>query len=248
MKIKLLQWNIWYKENIANIVSEIKKMDPDVICLQEVTVNHPTYNKIDCVKFLQKELGMKGYYKYSEKIKGGEGASFGNMILSKYPIKKKKFAYVQKRKGKLGADYADENRIYLEINLSVGKKTLQVGTTHLSYTHKFLETEKKRKEAGELLKIVGKKKKNFIFSGDLNSLPDSSSLVQRLEGKLKNAEEDLSKKTWTTKPFDYNGFKVDKLKYKLDYCYVTKDLNVLSAKVAKTKYSDHLPILCEFDV
>lgn len=247
MKIKFLQWNIWYKENIVDIVNEIKKINPDVICLQEVTVNHPNYNKIDCANFIQKELGMKGYYKYSEKIKGLPKANFGNMILSKFPIKKKKYIYVQKRKGKLGSDYSDENRIYIEVELKAGTKTLQVGMTHLSYTHKFLETEKKKKEASQLLKILSKKKKGFIFSGDLNSIPESF-LVKELEARLKNVEKDLKTNTWTTKPFDYNGFKVDKLKYKLDYCYVTKDLNVLSAKVVKTKYSDHLPILCDFEV
>lgn len=246
MKIKFLQWNIWYKEDIVDIVNEIKKLNPDVICLQEVTVNHPNYNKIDCAKFIQKELAMKGYYKYSEKIKGSPKANFGNMILSKFPIKKKKYIYVQKRKGKLGADYSDENRIYIEVDLKIGTKTLQVGTTHLSYTHKFLETEKKKKEATQLLKILAKKKKGFIFSGDLNSTPDSV-LVKELGARLRNAEKDLNNNTWTTKPFDYNGFKVDKLKYKLDYCYVTKDLNVLSAKIIKTKYSDHLPILCEIE-
>jgi len=36
MKIKLLQWNILYKENIDNIISELKRIDADIVCVQEL--------------------------------------------------------------------------------------------------------------------------------------------------------------------------------------------------------------------
>ena len=53
--------------------------------------------------------------------------------------------------------------------------------------------------------------------------------------------------TWTTKPFSYNGFTVDKLDYKLDYVFTSSDISVKNIKVIDTEYSDHLPILCEID-
>ncbi len=39
MKLTLLQWNIWYKEDIRNIAKEIKRINPDIVSLQELTVN-----------------------------------------------------------------------------------------------------------------------------------------------------------------------------------------------------------------
>ena len=34
--MKLLQWNIWYKEDISNIAKELKRIDADVVCIQEL--------------------------------------------------------------------------------------------------------------------------------------------------------------------------------------------------------------------
>ncbi len=35
--MKVLQWNIWYKEDINNIASELKRIDADVVCIQELS-------------------------------------------------------------------------------------------------------------------------------------------------------------------------------------------------------------------
>lgn len=44
MHIAILQWNIWYKENIENVVAFIKEINPVIVCLQELSVNG-TYNR-----------------------------------------------------------------------------------------------------------------------------------------------------------------------------------------------------------
>ena len=40
MKIKLLQWNIWYKENIDNILKVINEVKPDIVTLQEISFDN----------------------------------------------------------------------------------------------------------------------------------------------------------------------------------------------------------------
>ena len=35
--MKILQWNIWYKEDINNIAKELKRIDADVVCIQELS-------------------------------------------------------------------------------------------------------------------------------------------------------------------------------------------------------------------
>ena len=69
--------------------------------------------------------------------------------------------------------------------------------------------------------------------------------MQEIQKYLKNAGPDPSEKTWTTKPFSYKGFEASTLDWRLDYCFVTPDLQITSAEVVKTSYSDHLPILLE---
>lgn len=38
MRLTLLQWNIWYKEDIRNIAVFLREHPADVICLQELTI------------------------------------------------------------------------------------------------------------------------------------------------------------------------------------------------------------------
>lgn len=38
MKLSVLQWNVWYKEDIRNIAKFLREHPADVICLQELTI------------------------------------------------------------------------------------------------------------------------------------------------------------------------------------------------------------------
>ena len=124
---------------------------------------------------------------------------------------------------------------------------LTVGTAHVSYSHRFEITDRKIMEVNKLIKILKKNKKMFVFTGDMNSTPDSYTIKQ-LEKILKNCGPDGYQKTWTTKPFDYKDFKETKLRWRLDYVFASKDIRVIRSKIIKTKFSDHLPILVEFEM
>lgn len=126
--------------------------------------------------------------------------------------------------------------------LELPKTSLIVGTTHLSYTREFQTTDAKKKESDTLVNLLKNKKGNFIFMGDLNA-PKASYTVQEIEKYLVNLGPELNQNTWTTKPFDYLGFREDKLHWRLDHVFGTKDIDVISSKIITTEYSDHLPIL-----
>lgn len=102
----------------------------------------------------------------------------------------------------------------------------------------------KNKEIQNLINILKDKKENYIFSGDLNTTK-TSSYIKQIQQYLINCDTD---NTWTTKPFSYNGFNEDKLNWKLDYVFVTKDIKVSQIDVIDTEYSDHLPLLIEIEV
>jgi endonuclease/exonuclease/phosphatase (EEP) superfamily protein YafD len=89
-----------------------------------------------------------------------------------------------------------------------------------------------------------KKEKNYIFTGDLNAFPGSF-LLNELNGlsNIKNVGPDDSEKTWTTKPFEKQGFIENDLNWRLDYVFTTSDIMVNSSEVVDTEFSDHLPIL-----
>lgn len=241
MKIKILQWNIWYKDcinNLDKIIRELKKWDADIVCLQEVSAN----NDIEHLKRLFKTY-PHGYYAEADKF---ETRTQGNVILTKYPIINRETVFINEP-GKSHNGYDKEGRVYIEVELNIKGKSLTVGTTHSSYTDSFVETIGKSEEVGKIIDIIFEKKENYIFTGDLNTHA-SSFYITNIRNYLKNLGPALSEPTWTTKPFSYRDFKEDKLKWRLDYVFGSRDIKVNNAEILETKVSDHLPIMVEIDL
>ncbi|MBI3190117.1 endonuclease/exonuclease/phosphatase family protein [archaeon] len=138
-------------------------------------------------------------------------------------------------------------RAYIEATININGLKMTVGTVHMSFVPYFATTLKKKKEFELLYKILRNKNTRFIFSGDLNARPNSY-IVKVLKRNFRHCGPSLKQPTWTTKPFDYMGFKENKLRWRIDYVFATSDMRVLSSKIIKTKYSDHLPILVEFEI
>ena len=233
--MKILQWNIWYKEDINKIAKELKRIDADVVCIQELSFVGNDRTGINVLN----EVYPYVYYEIADTFL--DGRSQCNAILSRYPFINKNKSFVQEP-GTDKNDYSKEGRIYLEVSINCNDKVYNIGTTHLSYTHKFEETELKDKEVNKLINIV-KNKTNYIFTGDLNTIK-TSKYINKLSEYYINHD---TTNTWTTKPFSYNGFEVNELDYKLDYVFTSSDINIQNIKVIDTKYSDHLPILCEIN-
>ncbi len=233
--MRILQWNILYKEDINNIAKELKRLDADVVCIQELSFFGEDRSSVNVLNDVYPYI----YYEIADTV--NDGRSQCNAILSKYPFISKSKSYVQ-NPGKDKNDYSKEGRVYIEVSINYNNKIYNIGTTHLSYTHKFEETELKDTEVNKLIDII-KGKTSYIFTGDLNTIK-TSKYINRISEYYTNNDTD---NTWTTKPFSYNGFEANKLDYKLDYVFTSHDLNVKNVKTINTEYSDHLPILCEVD-
>ena len=83
-EVKVLSWNIWWKfEDYLNrqslIFNELTKAKPDILCLQEVWEDKDGSQA-------KKIADLFGYdYCYAKSF-DFDGVSFGNAIISKYPI------------------------------------------------------------------------------------------------------------------------------------------------------------------
>ncbi|MDO8609345.1 MAG: endonuclease/exonuclease/phosphatase family protein [bacterium] len=242
MQIKLLQWNILYKEKIENTVKLLKDINPDIFCLQELGINcnyNPTVKSIP--EYIANQLGVNYHYSFYSKADKSEMVAIANGVFSKFPILHKDSFFTQKP-GKNPKSFSDEGKTYAEVDIKINESMLTVATAHLSYTHKFIVTDKKKAEVDNLLNHIKNKKEKYIFTGDLNSTPDSY-IVSELSRYFVHAGPSYKEPTWTTKLFDYQGFREDKLRWRLDYVFTSKEIRIISSEIIKTNFSDHLPIL-----
>jgi endonuclease/exonuclease/phosphatase family metal-dependent hydrolase len=242
MIVTILQWNIWYQEDIRNIAKFLHEHPADIICLQELTRGFQQIEP-DTVAYIAKSLG---YHYYDQEIHHeDETWSQANGIFTKFPIINTRTVWINEPTGT--GTFNDEPRAYIEATLQVGDKQLIVGTTHMSYTKAFESTPRKEQEADKLTNALRGNKQNFILTGDLNAEPESPT-IQKISQALKHVGSDMHEPTWTTKPFSYEGFEADELKYRLDYVFATPDMRVVSSKILKTEYSDHLPVRAEIQL
>jgi endonuclease/exonuclease/phosphatase family metal-dependent hydrolase len=245
MKLSVLQWNVWFRENADNIVQFIQEQDADIVCLQELTQNSTT-NPLRDIPAELAALGYHAVYKPALQQSGKENIVMGNGIFSKFPIVGQRQVFVQHEDPKSN-NYAHENRIYIEAAIKADDTYFTVGTVHLSYITEFQINEQKRREVDTLISAIAQNAQRYIFTGDLNSLPDSYT-VEGLRKTLKSAGPDYTQATWTTKPFSYEGFEANTLEWRLDYVFTTPDIAVLDSRIIKTEFSDHLPILTTIEI
>jgi len=244
MIIKILQWNILFKEKAENILKLIKEIDADILCLQEVTQHCSHNDGRDVSKLIAEETGLK--YNFAPAGCFEDGLIIGNTIFSRFPIKENDNFVVKDYSG--GKTASDEQRVCALSTLDLGGgKTITISTTHLSYIPFMEETEDKIKQIKKLTDFFSKHNGPLVFTGDLNVSSDTNS-IKMIEEHLIHCGPNYSEPTWTTKPFSLDGFEEDQLRWRLDYAFASPDVKVLSAKILKTEYSDHLPILIEIEI
>lgn len=243
--IKILQWNIWYKENIDKIIQEIKRSGADIITAQEFILHDQ--KDIDTAKYVAEQLGFNYFYFTADTWSGRKDKDGqGNAIFSHFPIVSTQHKHINPPKHN-PANALEEGRIYVEVTLNIGGKPLTVGTTHLTFTPDFEITAERKKETDKLLEIVSQKKSAYILGADLNAGPDSY-VISELEKHLQPVGPDHSQPTFANQPFDYYGiYQVEGLEWRLDYLFATADISVHNAQIFETKYSDHLPILAKIE-
>ncbi len=81
MTLKILQWNVWYKEKADSVLNFIKENDPDILCLQELTQD----SKVNPSRNIVAEICSLGYETYYKLTIDRHREKMGNGIFSKYP-------------------------------------------------------------------------------------------------------------------------------------------------------------------
>jgi endonuclease/exonuclease/phosphatase family metal-dependent hydrolase len=235
-EITVLQWNVWFKENIERVLDVLKAQKADVICLQELTKGYIEQTQENTWEYIAHELGYEFYAQEIPIITSDAQWTQANAIFSKFPIKTRHREWLHKHHD--DTDLADQFRGYLEVTLDVHGYDITVATTHMS----FGALGQSDHELEKLIEIVESRSHRYVLTGDLNATPDTPRIEELLK-RLNNAGPPLNVNTWTTKTFHFGETEVSTLDWRYDYVFASHDLRAGSGRTVPTQVSDHLPIM-----
>lgn len=153
-------WTDLYDKPAADkILSDINKINADVLCLQEVSFDRTMFNHYNYDQLIKKFSDMG--YLYSIEVYGSRylNAKYGNMIFSKWPITNIKSGSLPLGQTKVMRAYCMGKIIHLDLNICC---------LHLDV---FDETGRTRTEQiNKLIMELNMPSDNLIICGDFNCI------------------------------------------------------------------------------
>jgi len=224
IKLKLMTYNMHRgigkdrKLNLNNTAEVIKSSDASIISLQEVERHSIRTGFKDQIKLLSEKLNMNYAYGKSINVLNGQ---YGNGILSKYPIEEYKAYDLPSYR---------EQRIILRAVINIDGYRLAVYNTHLGLK------EAERKEQLEYIQqMMGDETLDYLLMGDMNC--KSSNLTVITETMKDSAEGSLK--------LDQSTFEENEVQERIDYIFVSPNIEITSYDVILSEASDHYPVISE---
>lgn len=231
--IKVMSYNIRHGVgmdqvlDLDRIANEIRASGADIIGLQEVDRHYSARSNFeDQAKKLAESLGM--HYIYGANLDrdplepGGKRRQYGTAVLSRYPT--------IHSENHLLSSFGQEQRGLLEATINVKGNHIQFYSTHLGLT-----TEQRLAQIDEILAITSQYDRTTIITGDFNALPVSEE-IRLMKTLFKDGFEDQG---------DAFTFPADKPRSRIDYIFVSENVELTHPEVLSTLASDHLPIVGE---
>jgi endonuclease/exonuclease/phosphatase family metal-dependent hydrolase len=204
-------------EAIAGIIEE---SNADVVLLQEVSRGWVINGSVDMLEWLSQRLAMPY-------VAGPtSGAIWGNAILSRYPL-------LNAANEALPPDHLLLSRGYVRAEVDVGDGRLLLINTHF---HQIQADSHIRQEQVDHLLAGWSGAPQTVIAGDLNATPDAPEMLKMSAAGLVDTATLFS----PDPPFT---FPADDPQRRIDYIWVTPDLEISDFAVPHTTASDHLPII-----
>ena len=227
--VKFASYNILHNQRgVTQVIAELKKLDPDVLCLQEVESAEvvPMAEALD----MQRNYHPHAYQKSVNLA--GRKASWGNAILSKFPMYEAD-AIPNPGGGTFGvwAVIVVDGHKFLVANVHLSA-TWNANPVHIKQSGEF--------RYKEITNLIGAWQQRgsppILTTGDLNQIPLGNNYYE-MTHHWTDALDALGE---TGATFD-GGL----LQTRIDYFLLSKEWKPLSGGVIRTKASDHRPIWLE---
>ena len=211
------------KINFDVIADAIKKVDPDVVGFQEMRNVGPNEEYTDQTRILSEKTGLS--HLYFGKAIDFEFGPYGNSLISRYPILSAQTISIPDPNPKTGNKYY-ETRAVLKVVLEQGITVL--------VTHFGLNDDEQINAVKTV--VANLEKEKCILMGDFNLRPDSPLLLPIRE-RMKDTASVFSE--------ELLSFPSDNPREKIDYIFVSPDIEIISADIPAIVASDHRPHTAE---
>jgi endonuclease/exonuclease/phosphatase family metal-dependent hydrolase len=274
--VRLVSWNVQWCRGLdgvvdpARIAREARRFDPDVVCLQEVSVGFsdlPGSRGEDQVAALERELaGYALFYAPAVDVPTSHGgrAKFGNLIASRLPVGR----VLRHMLPWPPSSAPSMPRAALEATVHAPFGAVRVTSTHLEYystRHRAAQIERLREIHSEVQAEMRtesgagpfralERPQSGIVCGDFNLPPEDPLRARFLEAFLGDAPQFLD--SWQAlhpgEPHPHT-FRVHEREegakpYCCDYVFVSEDLRPRLKSISvdgMNRASDHQPVLLE---
>lgn len=241
MNLKVGSWNIFVygDREFSKMAELVEEENIEILGIQEAARYFDEEEELNSAKEIAEELDYNWQQFDSVDFRPEKPFTQGNAILSKYPIEKAEKHNLNPEWVDYDGTYETEPRILIEAVIDVGGEKIRFLTTHLQYSNRFESNDIKDAEIEKLIEIVENSDLPTILSGDFN-LHSSTEEIQRIAEKINRVEDDSP--TWTTEPFEHQGWTVKDLEYRLDNIFYSDDFSEMNHETIYSELSDHLPI------
>ncbi len=229
MKIKLMSYNTQHCLNFLTrkidfdiIADTMKRCEADIIGLQEIRDESRDAEYQAQTKIIAEKLGYHYHY-FAEAIRFGGVNPYGNALISRYPILSAETILIPDPEIRKYDGYY-ETRCVLKATIDVG-----IGLTVL-VSHFGLNPDEQENAVATIVANIPKE--HCVLMGDFNVEPDNPILYPIMQ-RLHDTAKDFSAPKFS--------FPSDNPTVKIDYIFVSKDLNVQCADIPEIVSSDHRP-------
>ena len=234
------------EEDKKAMLNYLKKLDADIVCLQEVLV-YKNPNRFT-LPDLREAMREYPYTYYDFKVYNSR-RQFGNVVFSRYPLINKQTIR-----------YESQANISSQCDVVVGKDTLRLVVNHLesfrlnnsdfsldsltvntlresSLNRKLTYASRlRRQQAYSVRKAIHHSPYPVIAVGDFNAIP-LSTVYWTMNIGLRDCYAESSVGRYGS-TYERNG-----MGGRIDYIFTSRALKPLACRVGKERYSDHYPVI-----
>ncbi len=229
-----IQHALDYQKQIIDtdlFVNAISKHNADFCCLNEVRGEGPIEGYTDQTDAITKGLGFFGYF--GEAIKVGGTSPYGNAIVARSPFKSVETIAIPQTFDR-SEDLNYEPRCIIKAVAEIEGSEVNFLVCHMG-----LSNAERKDAVDTICGLLDEIDMPVILTGDFNTYPQDA-VLKPIYDRLRDADEKANVRNAFTYPSDKPEIKIDYIFY--------RGLDCTHSQVINEIYSDHLPIVADFEV